>query len=409
MGKNSVTRPAAGLLRPRIFMKKLGLPLLLFVFLLPAIAQQPTTVSTKPPAAAPASSKTGDDTVVEEIVARINNAIVTRADLRHADEQLQDEIRQQNPPNPDEVLAQRRKDQLRDLINQQLLVQKGIDLGYTADTELIKRLDEIRKQVGAATIEDLEPIAKEQGVSFEDFKNNLKNQIITQQVIGREVGSHIQISQQEIKDYYDAHKEQMSQPEQVRLSEILIPVALPKGPDGKELTAAEPDPQAVAAALATAEDLEKQLKGGAKFEDLAKANSKGPTADQGGDLGYFKRGMLAKELEDKTFALKAGEFTDPIRTKQGFVILKATDHTAAGVPDLKVLSDRIQERLYYQRLEPALQDYFKKLREDAYIYVKPGYVDTGAVATQSGPVFTDDQPKKEEKAKKKKHKRFIFF
>lgn len=391
-------------------MKKLGLPLLLVViFLIPASAQQPTTVSNQPAAAAPAAPpKTGDDTVVEEIVARINNAIVTRADLRHADEQLQEEIRQQNPPNPDEVLAQRRKDQLRDLINQQLLVQKGLDLGYTADTELIKRLDEIRKQVGAATIEDLEPIAKEQGISFEDFKNNLKNQIITQTVIGREVGSHIQISQQEIKDYYEAHKAEMAQPEQVRLSEILIPVSLPKGPDGKDLPEAEPDPQAVAAAQAKAEELEKQLKAGAKFEDVAKASSGGPTAEQGGDLGYFKRGMLAKELEDKTFSMKPGEITDPIRTKQGFVILKTTEHQQAGVPDLKQVSDRIQERLYYTRLEPALQDYFKKLREDAYIYVKPGFVDTGAVATQSNPIYTDDKPKKEV-AEKKKKKHFIFF
>ncbi len=393
-------------------MKKLGLPLFVaLAFGFPALAQQ----APQQPAAAPtqqasaaAPASTGDDTVVEEIVARINNAIITRADLRRADEQLQDEVRQQNPPNPTVVLAERRRDELRDLINQQLLVQKGIDLGYTADTELIKRLDEIRKQVGAATIEDLEPIAKEQGVSFEDFKNNLKNQIITQQVIGREVGSHIQITQQDVKDYYEAHKAEMEQPEQVRLSEILIPVALPKGPDGKELTDAEPTPEAIAASQAKADELEKQLKGGAKFEDVAKANSGGPTAEQGGDLGYFKRGMLAKELEDKTFAMKAGEYTEPIRTKQGFVILKVTQHTQAGVPDLKQVQDRIQERLYYTRLEPALNDYFKKLREDAYIDVKPGYVDTGAVATQTKPVFTDDKPNSD-KTKQKKKKKFLIF
>ena len=393
-------------------MKKLALPLAIVVASFLPVAAQQTVPAAKAPEAAPAQNRpVGDDTVVEEIVARINNAIITRADLRHADEQLQDEVRQMNPPppNPTQYLAERRKDQLRDLINQQLLVQKGLDLGITADTEVIKRLDQIRKDVGANSMEDLEAVAKQQGVSFEDFKNNLKNQIITQQVIGQQVGSHVQVSDQDIKDFYEAHKADMQQPEQIRLSEILIPVAAPKGPDGKDLPDADPDAQAVAAAQTKADELYKQIQGGAKFEDVAKANSGGPTADKGGDLGYFKRGTLAKELEDKTFAMKAGEFTEPIRTKQGFVILKTTEHQQAGVPDLKLVSDQIHERIYYQRLEPALQDYFKKLREDAYIDVKPGYVDTGAVAGQTKPVFTDDKPKKEVAENKKKHKKFILF
>ena len=391
-------------------MKKLGLPLLILVSFLPIAAQQTVPAAKAPAVTQPqARTTTSDDTVVEEIVARINNAIITRADLRHAEDQTRDEIKQQNPPNADQLLAQREKDQLRDLINQQLLVQKGQDLGITGDTDLIKRLDEIRKQVGAESIDDLAKVAEQQGVSFEDFKNNLRNQIITQQVIGREVGSKIQITPAEVKKYYDDHKADMEQPEQVRLSEILIPVAPPKGADGKELPDAEPDPQVVAAAQAKAEELVKQIRSGAKFDEVAKANSGGPTAEQGGDLGYFKRGTLAKELEDKTFAMKAGDITDAIRTKQGFVILKVTEHQQAGVPDLKVVENQIQDRLYYTKLEPALQEYFKKLREDAYIDVKPGYVDTGAVATQTKPVFTDEKPKKEVAANKKKHKRFILF
>jgi peptidyl-prolyl cis-trans isomerase SurA len=106
--------------------------------------------------------------------------------------------------------------------------------------------------------------------------------------------------------------------------------------------------------------------------------------------------------------MKAGEVTDPIRTKQGFVILKVTEHTPAGVPELKRVEGAIQERLYYSKLDPALNEYFKKLREDAYISVQKGYVDTGEVATQTKPVFTDEKPKKTT-AEKKKKKHFIFF
>jgi peptidyl-prolyl cis-trans isomerase SurA len=388
-------------------MKKFGIPLLLLSFLLPAAAQTKTTTtaSAQPPAVG------GNDTVVEEIVARVNNSIVTRADLRRSHDQMVEEVKQANPPNPEQVIQQRDKDQLKDLINQQLLIQKGQDLGYTADTELIKRLDEIRKQVGAKDMDDLAKVAEAQGVSYEDFKNNLRNQLISQHVIQAEVGQHIQVTPADVKKFYDEHRADMEQPEQVHLNEILIPVATPKGPDGKDIAGAEPTPEAIAEAEAKAKDLYEKIKKGGSFEDIAKANSSGPTAASGGDLGYFKRGTLAKELEDKTFAMKSGEVAEPIRTKQGFVILKVTEHTEAGVPDLKKVEQPIQERLYYTKLEPAMADYLKKLREDAYIDVKPGYVDTGAVASQSKPVFTEEKPKKAAKQdhKKKKKKHFVLF
>jgi peptidyl-prolyl cis-trans isomerase SurA len=92
---------------------------------------------------------------------------------------------------------------------------------------------------------------------------------------------------------------------------------------------------------------------------------------------------LAKEFEDKTMSLKPGEFTQPIRTKQGFLILKVDAHRSAGVPPLKEVEDKIREAVYSQKLEPAARAYLDKLREQAYIEVKPGFVDTGATANQS--------------------------
>ena len=83
-------------------------------------------------------------------------------------------------------------------------------------------------------------------------------------------------------------------------------------------------------------------------------------------------GNLAKELEDKTFAMKAGDVTDVIRTKQGYVILKVVDHQMAGIPPMKDILPKIQDALYYQKLQPALRAYLTKLREDAYIDIKPG-------------------------------------
>ena len=142
------------------------------------------------------------DTVVEEIIARVNNSIITRSDFQRSKEQLKEEIKQQDPSNQGKTYEDKEKDVLRDLIDRQLLLEKGKDLGITADTDLVKRLDEMRKQMNLDSMEDLEKAAQSQGVSFEDFKQNLRDQIITQQVIGREVGSHLNITKDDPNNPY---------------------------------------------------------------------------------------------------------------------------------------------------------------------------------------------------------------
>ncbi len=319
--------------------------------------------------------------VIEDIIARVNDQIITRTDLNKAKEQALHEIKQQNASatESDASAKERESSALRDLIDQDLLLDKGKALGITGDTELIKRLDEMRKQMNLESMEDLEKAAQQQGVSFEDFKQNIRNGIITQEVISREVGSSIKITQQETQDYYNKHKSELQQPEAIRLSEILV--AVPEQ--------AASDDASVKAAQDKANQILKDLHSGHKFEDVAKKSSNGQTAAQGGDLGYFKRGELAKELEDKTFAMKPGDISDVIRTKQGFLILKVAEHHSAGIPPITEVQNQIQEQIYYQKLQPALRVYLTKLREDAYIDVKPGFVDTGASPNQTKPILTN--------------------
>jgi peptidyl-prolyl cis-trans isomerase SurA len=346
-----------------------------------------------------------DDTVVEEIIVRINNNIITRADLRRAREQLLAEMHQQEPNATAQQEKDREKDLLRDLIDQQLLLQKGEELGISADTEVVKRLDELRKQMHADSMEDLEKAAQAQGISFEEFKQNMKNGIITQRVIGQEVGGHISVTQQEIQQEYDKHKAEMERPEQVRLSEILISTqAAPpvKTEKGKEVLPEAPSPENVAQAQAKADQVYALLQKGSKFADLAKQYSDGPTSANGGDLEYFKRGTMSKELEQQVFALKPGEYTKPIRTNQGFVILEVTEHQQAGIPPLKDVEARIQENIYMTKMQPALRDYLTKLRENAYIDIKSPYVDTGASPNETKPVYTTAAAQETSKPKKKK-------
>src|SRR3954469_366681 len=162
------------------------------------------------------------DTVVEEIIARVNNSIITRTEFNRSKEQLKQEAQQQDPTNADKIYNERQKDVLRDLIDQQLLLEKGKELDITADTELIKRLDEMRKQMNLETMEDLEKAATAQGVSFEDFKQNMRTEIITQQVIQREVGSRMNISKDDEHSFYEQHKSELARPVEGKLSDIFV-------------------------------------------------------------------------------------------------------------------------------------------------------------------------------------------
>lgn len=352
------------------------------------------------------------DTVIEEIIARINDSIITRSDYAKSKSELEQELKQQNIPDNDPRAVQKEKDILRDLIDQQLLLERGKDLGLTGDTELVKKLDELRKQLKLDSMEDLEKEAQKQGVSFEDFKQGIRNQIITQEVISHEVAPKIQISQKDVEDYYNKHKSDLEQPEGVDLSEILISTSTPEVNVDPNAPPPPEDAAKVTAAEAKAKGLLASIKAGAKFEDVAKKSSEGPTADQGGELGDFRRGMLAKELEDLTFGMKPGDLSDVIRTKQGFVILKVNQHTQAGVAPLKQVESRIQEAIYYDRLQPALRAYLTKLREDAYIDTinasKLGYSDTGASPNQTKPIYTNAPETASAKKTKKKKKMGIF-
>ncbi|MFP5236477.1 MAG: peptidylprolyl isomerase [Acidobacteriota bacterium] len=333
---------------------------------------------------------------VEEIIARVNDQIITSSDYNRAMKELDDEAHQHGASM--QQISEAHKDLLRNLIDQQLWLSKGKELGITGETELINQLNDIRKQYHLGSLEDLQKAAEEQGVSFEDFKANIRNQIITREVMRDEVGAHIQITPGEVERYFEAHKDQYIQPESIRLSEILVSTGTPSA-------TGEDDPAKVAAAKAKAEDIEAKLKAGADFAQLARTSSDGQTAAQGGDLGTYKRGQLAKVFEDATFDLPSGGVSAPIRTRQGYVIFKVVEHIPGGVPAFKDVQEQATEAYYESKMEPAIRAYLTKMREDAYIEIKPGYVDTGAspnarVVPISYAAYTPPAPKKKKKVER---------
>ena len=364
----------------------------------PSLAQATNTQTANaqapqnPAAMAPVNGK-----VIEDIVARVNDQIITQSDYDRAAEQLDGEAKQQAIPARE--LQQKQADLLRDLIDKQLLLSKGKELGITGETELIKRLDGIRKQNHLDSLEDLEKAAQQQGVSYEDFKANIRDSIITEQVVRDEVGRHITMSPTDVQKYFKDHETEFAQPESVTLNEILIPTPAQAGAEGA-------DTAQVAAAQAQAEAIEAKLAAGAKFDDLAKPAPTDPTAPKSVNLGEYHRGQLAKEIEDKAFVLNAGQYTQPIRTKQGFIILQATQHQLGGDASFKQVEPQVEEALFLERMQPALRVYLTKLREEAFVDLKPGVVDTGASGNEMRLTYSAYTPPAEKKKKKFARSRF---
>jgi len=332
--------------------------------------------------------------LVEQIVARVNNEIITLSDYEKATQGLAQEVQQdcQNctPDRVQTMLKDRQKNLLRDMIDQQLLIERAKDMDISVETDLIKRLDEVRKQNNLATMDDLEKAVEQQGIVWEDYKNQLRNGLLTQEVIRKEVGGRMDIGNEEVKQYYDAHKQDFNRPEQVALAEL-------------SLSTEGTSPEEIAAVRTKAEDLRNRILKGDDFGELAKRYSQGSTAQDGGYLGVFEHGQLAPQLEESVFKLDKGQITDVIQTKTGFEILKVVDHYQAGLQPLDKVSGEITDLLYRQKMEPAMRDYLAELREESYVQVKPGFTDTaavpGATVIQEVAPTPDTQDKKKNKKK----------
>jgi peptidyl-prolyl cis-trans isomerase SurA len=345
----------------------------------------------KPPAVKP--NPDGGKTV-EEIIARVNNEIITRSEYEKSLATADEEVRQDcqgkcTPEQLQDALAERKKTALRDLIDQSLLAQRGKDMGLSVETDLVKQLDQIRQGNKLGSMDDLEKAVTGQGLNWEDFKNGIRNRILTQKVISQEVGSHISIGESDARKYYDEHKGEFVRPEQVALREILVST------DGKK-EGEIPDLKK------KAETALKRVKDGEDFGEIAKRLSDGTTKEQGGYIGSFKRGELAKQLEEVVYKMKRNELTEVMETKQGFLVLQVLEHYEEGEQPFEKVKNEIMDRLYNQKLEPAAREYLKTLREQSYVVIKPGFAElAGGGNSEIQEVNTTPEAAKAKKARKK--------
>jgi peptidyl-prolyl cis-trans isomerase SurA len=312
-----------------------------------------------------------------DIVARVNNDVITLADYQKAEQQLRDEVShdcQGCPQNQiDAQFKQQQKDLLRGLIDQSLMVQRAKDMSINVESDLAKRLDEVRHQNGLVTLDDLRKGVEASGLSWEDYKTAIRNDLLQKEVVQREVGSHVDISNEEVKQYYEAHPQEFTLPERITLSEISL------GTEGKS-------PEELAAVRAKAEGLRTSVINGDNFNRVARLYSEGSTAKDGGALGTFKRGELAPQIETIVFQMSKGQISDVIQTRTGFEFLLVEDHLQAGLQPIDKVQTDIRQAIHAQKTQPLLRDYLAELREQSNIIVKPGYRDSALLSGANLPL-----------------------
>jgi parvulin-like peptidyl-prolyl isomerase len=350
-----------------------------------------------------ASAFAADVGVVEELIAKCNGDIITRGDIERSRKELADALRREGITGIpfEKAYTERNANLLRDRIDQLLLVHKAKDLDIKVDTEISKRMAGIQKDSGIAEPEKFQEWLKEQtGMPFEDFKSEMKNDLLRQHVIRQEVGRLVNIKHDEIEKYYNEHKADFIREERIFLREILVST------EGK-------DAAGIAAADKKAKDLVSRARKGERFPEMARDNSDALTAKGFGELPPYKKDQMASALEEPVWNQPKGYVSDPIRIPAGFEILRVEDHQKAGQAELPDVENLIMEILYEPRMAPKVREYLTDLRKTAFLEIKSDWVDTGAAPGQDTSWVDPAQLKPEtvtkaEVASQSKHKKLLW-
>jgi peptidyl-prolyl cis-trans isomerase C len=256
-----------------------------------------------------------------------------------------------------EQLASVRRQILDALITQELLWQEAEAKQLVAsDAEVAARVAAVKQSAGSE--ESYRTELARAGFTEEQFVDDLRRQLSVERLINEEIAAGLSISDEEVHAFYEANTEQLTRPEQIHARHILVKVA----PDADE--AAKQDARKrIEAVLAEAR------KPGADFAELARKHSEGPSAPQGGDLGFVPKGRLVPEFEAAAWALNAGQISDVVETQFGYHVIELQERRPAQVAAEAEVSDRIRDHLRQQKSRSAVQERVRFLRERADVEI----------------------------------------
>ncbi len=303
--------------------------------------------------------------VIEEIVAKVNDEIITKSELEAEEQALLAELyRRFAGEELDRQVRVARSRVLQNLIDRKILLQRAERL---YDMEKMKQVlvDSFMEQQGIRDKKELEQLLAQEGMTLEDLQRQLVEAAAPEEVLRFEVRDRVAVPEAEVRGYYETHVEEFTEPARVMVSEIVLLVS-------------EQAPREVR--RADAARVRERLLAGEDFGAVARELSQAPSASAGGRVGPFGHGEMLPELERVAFALPVGEISEPIETEHGFHIIRVESRTEARVRTFEEVREPIHERLWQRRFQEALSEFLAKARAEATIEVKEQYRQRYALA-----------------------------
>jgi len=281
-------------------------------------------------------------------VAIVNDEIVTESDLLS---QLSALLHDEDPPAAAAQAQQMRQAVLQRLIDERLIIQEAKRMGVTVGSDdVAERLRNIRARFERD--EEYAAMLKESGLTEEQLKLKLRQQLLVQKAIDTKIRSRVLVSPAELTGASGLASNSAQAGEEVLAQHLLIRVT-------KERPAEQ--------ALAMATQLHEQLRSGASFEELARAYSEDPHAQEGGRLGWVRHGELLPELDETLFALRDGECSAPIKSALGFHLVKVLERRSLSEEQAAASRRETEQRLYQDKFTKAMTQWLQELRRRAYI------------------------------------------
>ena len=310
----------------------------------------------------------GELQVVDEVIAQINEDVITLSMLKRETKERIEALKQSGISEQQaiEQVSKKQAELIATLINEQLLLQKGKELELTSDVEaeVNRRMLEVAKEQGISTIEQLDAAMRATGLDPAATRQTMRTELMKQMVIQSEVDRKIffGLTVDELKKYFQANPAKFKKPESVTLSEIFLSSA------GKN----------EAEVKARALELVRQIRAGADFGALAAANSErelnGVRIAPGnkGKVGTFEVPNLRTDIADAIKTIAQGAVGEPLRTADGYQILRVDERTAgSATPTFN--ENKVREAMTMERTEKAREEFLQGLRDDAYIKIAENY------------------------------------
>ncbi|HOD36011.1 MAG TPA: peptidylprolyl isomerase [Syntrophales bacterium] len=293
--------------------------------------------------------------VADRIVAIVNEEVITQRELNLTIDMFSKRIERSNPGVPIEKIREEVSlPVLNNLIEETLLKQEARRLGITVkDEEVTTAINDLLAK-RKWKMEDVKANLDKEGMSFDEYREATRNNMIKGRVIRREIQSKIAVSNEEIGNYYREHRDEYEGQEAARIRQIMIPVPGNIEEDTRSL------------AKAQAEDVLNKLKSGVPFEQLA-VQYRGPGT---GDMGYVEKGTLLPAVDDVAFKLKVGEISDVIESPAGFHIIQVVDKRGGGAKPLPDVRNEIEDIIGREKAEKKFADWMADLRKRSYIEVR---------------------------------------